>query len=237
MGYHLTTSLARPSARTHATPKTHTPLPRLQERGLRFYSPQLGRWVSRDPIGEYGGKNIYGFIGNRPSDRVDMLGLWRWPWQGCCGKNKITYNKITECCCNGKVVRKTAVDTGVTKVGYEPGESHFPPAHHWLEWSPPSDPDDPGSADSNGQGNPGRVSVPAIKVVIPPWESPQPKKETIKLSPCDYDFAALRSCLYKTAKALQGQVFGAGGDNCLSFQQYLLDTCLPKSKGCTAPEE
>jgi RHS repeat-associated protein len=75
MGYHLTTSLARPPARSHASPKTHTPLPRLQERGLRFYSTELSRWVSRDPIGERGGWNLYGFVANAPSTRYDPLGL------------------------------------------------------------------------------------------------------------------------------------------------------------------
>jgi hypothetical protein len=54
MGYHLTTSFDLPPARSHASPKTHTPLPRLQERGLRFYSATLGRWHSRDPIAETG---------------------------------------------------------------------------------------------------------------------------------------------------------------------------------------
>jgi hypothetical protein len=55
MGFSLTTSLARPSVRPLASPKTHTPLSRLQERGHRFYSTELSRWISRDPIGEMGG--------------------------------------------------------------------------------------------------------------------------------------------------------------------------------------
>jgi RHS repeat-associated protein len=28
----------------------------------RSYSPSLGRWVSRDPIGEHGGPNLCGFL-------------------------------------------------------------------------------------------------------------------------------------------------------------------------------
>jgi len=32
-------------------------------------------WPSRDPIGEMGGINLYGFIGNSPSANVDYLGL------------------------------------------------------------------------------------------------------------------------------------------------------------------
>jgi RHS repeat-associated protein len=43
--------------------------------GYRFYDPEMGRWVSRDPIGETGGVNLYGFVGNLPSNRSDVLGL------------------------------------------------------------------------------------------------------------------------------------------------------------------
>ena len=43
--------------------------------GYRYYSPVLGRWLSRDPIGEDGGLNLYGFVGNEPVSLVDFLGL------------------------------------------------------------------------------------------------------------------------------------------------------------------
>jgi len=42
--------------------------------GYRFYSPELGRWLSRDPVGERGGQNLYAFVSNRPLNRVDLLG-------------------------------------------------------------------------------------------------------------------------------------------------------------------
>jgi RHS repeat-associated protein len=41
----------------------------------RAYNPTLGRWISRDPIGEGGGINLYGYVGNEPLLRVDPLGL------------------------------------------------------------------------------------------------------------------------------------------------------------------
>lgn len=43
--------------------------------GYRDYEPFSGRWLSRDPIGERGGVNLYGFVGNNPVRRVDYLGL------------------------------------------------------------------------------------------------------------------------------------------------------------------
>jgi RHS repeat-associated protein len=43
--------------------------------GYRFYDPETGRWPSRDPIGEQGGLNLYGFVGNRSTGWIDILGL------------------------------------------------------------------------------------------------------------------------------------------------------------------
>jgi RHS repeat-associated protein len=43
--------------------------------GYRYYSPSMRRWISRDPIEEKGGVNLYGMAGNDLIDRVDPLGL------------------------------------------------------------------------------------------------------------------------------------------------------------------
>ena len=43
--------------------------------GYRYYDPNTGRWPSRDPIGENGGINLYGFLGNDPANWLDILGL------------------------------------------------------------------------------------------------------------------------------------------------------------------
>ncbi len=40
-----------------------------------FYSPEQGRWLSRDPIEEEGGANQYGFVANTPVNAFDYLGL------------------------------------------------------------------------------------------------------------------------------------------------------------------
>lgn len=44
--------------------------------GYRYYMPSKGRWLSRDPIGEAGGLNLYGMVGNNPVNYVDPMGLW-----------------------------------------------------------------------------------------------------------------------------------------------------------------
>ncbi|WCJ60981.1 hypothetical protein NXS98_07640 [Fontisphaera persica] len=38
-------------------------------------TPHPGRWLSRDPIGEVGGLNRYGFGSNDPNNNVDPFGL------------------------------------------------------------------------------------------------------------------------------------------------------------------
>src|SRR6185295_10795244 len=42
--------------------------------GYRCYNASVGRWLSRDPMGERGGLNLYGFNRNEPNDFVDPLG-------------------------------------------------------------------------------------------------------------------------------------------------------------------
>ncbi len=41
---------------------------------LAGYDPTVGRFISRDPIEEDGGVNLYGFVGNSPIDKIDVLG-------------------------------------------------------------------------------------------------------------------------------------------------------------------
>ena len=41
-----------------------------------FYDPTIGRWASRDPVGEYGGVNLYGILQNDPVNYYDYLGLY-----------------------------------------------------------------------------------------------------------------------------------------------------------------
>ncbi len=43
--------------------------------GYRYYHPELGRWISRDPIGEDGGLNLYAYINNNGINLNDYLGL------------------------------------------------------------------------------------------------------------------------------------------------------------------
>ena len=41
----------------------------------RYYNPENGKWLKRDPIAEKGGLNLYGFISNNSISYTDSLGL------------------------------------------------------------------------------------------------------------------------------------------------------------------
>jgi RHS repeat-associated protein len=43
--------------------------------GYRYYSASMGRWLSRDPIEEWGGHNLSAFVHNDPIDFRDAFGL------------------------------------------------------------------------------------------------------------------------------------------------------------------
>ena len=70
MAYHLT-----PLGRT-ALRKSKTAYPRFNgcESGFRFFSPGIGRWASRDPIGERGGLNLFSICENNSVQKCDRTG-------------------------------------------------------------------------------------------------------------------------------------------------------------------
>ena len=92
-------------------PKNRRSRPRVTYYGYRYYDPQTGRWPSRDPIGEEGGMNLYGFVGNDGVNRWDYLGLKK----PCCGDKE--YDPKSECCNDGKLISKRSCTT-VMYVGH-----------------------------------------------------------------------------------------------------------------------
>lgn len=46
--------------------------------GFRYYNPDTGRWLNPDPIEEWGGLNLYGYVDNDPLNWVDPYGLYTW---------------------------------------------------------------------------------------------------------------------------------------------------------------
>ena len=55
--------------------KRHNAAWSMYDYGYRHYSPDLGRWMSRDPIEEEGGYNLFSYVRNDPYDTIDPNGL------------------------------------------------------------------------------------------------------------------------------------------------------------------
>ena len=72
--YESATGLAA-ELRFRFSTKYDEPVTGLYYYGYRWYDPLTGRWPSRDPIGEKGGSNLYGFVGNDGINLCDLLGL------------------------------------------------------------------------------------------------------------------------------------------------------------------
>jgi len=75
--------------------------------GFRYYSAEIGRWISRDPIGEDGGLNLMAFVQNNPANGVDSLGRFE------IGKGRPLFYKTSD----GRVVTSTPYDIYMS--GYE----------------------------------------------------------------------------------------------------------------------
>lgn len=43
--------------------------------GRRYYAPELGRWITQDPMGFQAGPNLYAFVNNNPLTHIDLYGL------------------------------------------------------------------------------------------------------------------------------------------------------------------
>ncbi len=80
------------------------------------YKPASGRlaWPNRDPLGERGGRNLYGFVGNNPVNYFDLYGLAFGnpidgkPWQQC----------VTCCCCADSVTIENIATYQNTRMGH-----------------------------------------------------------------------------------------------------------------------
>ncbi|MEK7449906.1 MAG: RHS repeat-associated core domain-containing protein, partial [Planctomycetota bacterium] len=88
----------------------------------RYYDPQVGRFISPDPIGIAGGLNLYTYVGNNPLSLSDPLG------------NKSRFRKFLKRAVNktdkaftrlGKGIRRTLTTVG-RKVGINIAYSHSP---------------------------------------------------------------------------------------------------------------
>jgi uncharacterized protein RhaS with RHS repeats len=215
--------------------------------GERFYSPELMRWLNRDPIGVNGGLNEYGFAGNNPVCRIDMLGLFvnqNAPpgkvSKPCCG-GKI-YNPSISCCIDGVITSRMPQGTGVAAVTeYGRTDPFFNQARNWLvkhAWI-----EFPGG--STGFGPNGNPYWPHPGLVAYPNDgsggvrNDKTRVNEIKLSPCNYDIQKFVDCVSSkpigeestdfTGHHTTGRLYCVPWTDCRHYQQRLIMNCLNKA--------
>ncbi len=57
--------------------------------GARYYNPQIGRWLTPDPLGMVNGPNLYVYLGNNPINLIDPWGLCGGPIESKTGRGQV----------------------------------------------------------------------------------------------------------------------------------------------------
>ena len=184
-----------------------------------YYHPDEGRWISRDPIEERGGPNLYGFAWNAPLIWVDSNG-------GIPSK----YPRHSD---TGKPVDdkdQDPSDTGVLRCVYRPAkDSSADQGHTWLEWPKTGTIliKNPCSGGYNWL-NCGRFCCPD------PMEKARGSEVTCThqlLDTNEYDHGKFSSCLVNRASEHQKQQQAPGFiGKCSEYADYLLKICRGEAK-------
>ena len=86
----------------------------------RYYDPQGGRFISKDPISYAGGLNLYHYAPN-PTGWIDPLGLWKGQPRNANGTFSAGANPVKACICMidpTKKVHGNNLDSDVPAIGY-----------------------------------------------------------------------------------------------------------------------
>jgi RHS repeat-associated protein len=82
--------------------------------GYRYYHPDQGRWMSRDPIGERGDKHLSAYVNNSPVVYVDFKGLASSSDQKAV-ESLINYGQDIGGCCSGADIREAILQDSELK--------------------------------------------------------------------------------------------------------------------------
>ena len=220
----------------------------------RHYSPSLGRFLSRDPIAEQGGLNLYTFVGNNPCFRNDVLGkssvlgnIGNWIvstsenllWGACCGNKK--YDTRTHCCLNSKgkkqlfgnsgcrIYSREQVTTKVTRKDlYGRMGLDWVLKHSWITY--------PGGSAGFYPAGGKTTALYAGEVVIP---EPMEKdfgtiadSDPVVLDSCEYDIEKFERCISVEAEKAQKDpdIYFVLTNNCQQWRGVLISICMEIAK-------
>jgi Protein of unknown function (DUF2778)/L,D-transpeptidase catalytic domain len=99
----------------------------LAQAAQAHYDPNIGRWISRDPIEEQGGVNLYGFVANDALNWVDFLGLEVTGYYDISSKQLVLTDKGkgTKCVCSGTSGTGTVKDADTSDSGPVPPGTYY----------------------------------------------------------------------------------------------------------------
>jgi len=227
--------------------------------GFRYYSPALGRWMSRDPVDEEGGLNVFGYVANNVVGEYDYLGMWCDPYDysgtecppdppaededlPCCDGKE--YQPATHCCCNAGAVEENGgagsdilsrekVDTGIKYCrevfGFGNGRGGLL-RHAWIEG--------PGGIAAGFRskcGTPyeiGRVEDPDDAVIT----GKKKKCFPVMLSPCEYNISKFVQAVLDSIKEDKQDPPDFGiigpGYNCQEWAKTTISGAQSDAGGC-----
>ena len=107
----------------------------------RFYDPQQGRFLTRDPLGYAGGINLYGYVGNNPVNSVDPSGLTLSPDPDNAGKFWLSIKDLRRFPMANKIINaleKSTTDYRIKTLAAEdnPQDASFDPSVSTVYWDP-----------------------------------------------------------------------------------------------------